>query len=262
MEKPNNNALAQSLVWAGIAYVVLLIVVIPRTEDYTGAYMAGRMLVPAAVAWGVTWAVAHNSSKKWRWWIYPLVVPAVAAVIALMLSAEDLSDRASGRAADGGARADSGPLLPELVAPSTQGGWTRIDDPAAREQVARAEQGAAQFGSDIDSVTAGYYSHKDPRALGFFIGINGNYAKGASVESTLRNAMAGARIDDYDTFDPGDAGGALGCGQGQAQGQQYLACMWIGNERTVVMRWDSASLDADVAAQLTTELRDLATAGQ
>ena len=37
--------------------------------------------------------------------------------------------------------------------------------------------------------------------------------------------------------------------------------MWIGNERTVFTRWADRSLEPDVAAQLTTELRDLAAAG-
>ncbi len=239
-DEPNQHAGMVSFVWAMVAYVVLLVVVIPRTEDHTGAYMAGRMMVPAGAAWGLTWLIAHNSNRHWRWWVYPLVVPAIVAAIALALSAKALIDRdGSGRFADrGAAPEDSGPVIHELTAPATQGKWTKVDNPAVRDEVDRIEQGIAQFGPDIDSAVAGYYTHESTRA-----------------------GLAGAYVDDYDTYNPGAAGGVLGCGNAAAKGSEWFACMWIGNERTVFMRWDDRSLEPDVAAQLTTEFRDLAATG-
>jgi len=110
-------------------------------------------------------------------------------------------------------------------------------------------------------VVLAYYAHSLPAARVVYIGINGTIDKGASLEDDIRNAMGGAQVDHYDTFDPDSAKGVLGCGNTTPQGQILVSCMWIGNQRAVALTFGGGALDHETAADLTTEFRDLAAGG-
>jgi hypothetical protein len=254
---PNRRAGGQAFVWAFCTYVVMLFVVLPREDAHSDTYLAGLLMAPAAIAWLLTWALAHNMDRDWRWWVYGLVVPPLVVALAVVSNLSELSNRAQGKAADGGTRADSGPVLHELGVPETQGAWTKVDSPEIQKAEGLLTGNLDQFGEDVESAVVGYYQHSTPAAGVMFVGINGTIEKGASLETTLRDAL-GADVDHYDTFNPGAAKGVLGCGNLRQQGRLVVGCLWIGNQRAVLTAWVTGDLDHEQAANLTAELRDLA----
>jgi hypothetical protein len=235
----------------------MLVVVLPREDAHSDAFLSGELLAPALIGWVVTWIVAHFWDGHWPWWVYALVVPAGVAALALLISIPSLADRAEGRTPDGGTRADAGPVLHELVAPASQGQWTKVDTPEVQQAEEQVRKNVGQYGEDVDSTVVGYYSHSAPEATVMYIGVNGTLEKGASLESTLRTALGGD-VDHLDTFNPGSAKGVLGCGNLTVKGKTLVGCMWIGNQRAVATVWLSGGLDHQHAADLTAEFRDLA----
>src|SRR4051794_36609351 len=98
-DRRNPNAGAQAFLWAFASWVVLLVVVGAADDKHTDAFVAGRVLVPAVAAGVLIWLIARNADRFWPWWVYPLAVPLVAAVIALptnlpSLAGGEPSDRA------------------------------------------------------------------------------------------------------------------------------------------------------------------------
>ena len=259
--EPNRRAGSQAFLWALATYVAVLVVVLPREDAHSDAYLSGELVVPAVLVWVLTWIVAHFWDGHWPWWVYAVLVPPCVLMLTLALNVPALLDRSEGRTPDGGTRADSGPLLPELVVPESQGAWTRLDTAQARQAQQQAEAAKDQFGADIDSVVLAYYAHTSPAAKVVYVGINGTIDKGASLEDDIRNAMGGAQVDHYDTFNPGSAKGVLGCGNTTRQGQVLVTCMWIGNQRAVSLTFGGGALDHQTAADLTTQFRDLAAGG-
>jgi hypothetical protein len=223
--------------------------------------MSGRLLPPPVIAWLVTWVVAHNIKTRWGWWVYPLVVPTATLALVLFSSAGELVDRAHGRAADGGTRVDAGPVIGELVVPESQGKWTKLDTPEVKQAEQALIDRMDELGEDIDSAVLGYYSRRSPKVQVVYEGINGTIDRSASLEAVLKDAMTGAGVDHYDTFDPGSAEGVLGCGNFTKSGQELVECMWIGHARAVFMTWVDGELDHQTAADLTVEFRGLASGG-
>jgi len=247
--------------WALGTYIVLLVVVLPREHAHTNAFVSGELLVPPVVVWLLTWVVAHNNKKQLGWWVYALVVPAAIVAFTVFTHAGELTNRAQGKAADGGTRVDQGPLLPELTVPESQGRWTRLDTPEVHEAEQYLAAHMDELGEDLDSAVLGYYSHDSPELKVIYQGINGTIDGNASLQSSLRNMMAGATVDQYDTFNPGSAKGVLGCGDLVKEGQTLIECVWVGNERAVMLTWIGSGLDHEAAAELTVEFRELAATG-
>jgi hypothetical protein len=261
VEEGNPGAGLHAGLWALGTYVAMLVVVLPREHAHTDAFMSGRLLAPAVIVWLVTWVVAHNIKTRWRWWVYPLIVPTATLALVLFSSADELIDRAKGRTADGGTRTDQGPVLAELVVPESEGKWTKVESPEVKQARQTLIGRMDELGEDIDSAVLGYYSLRSPNVQVVYEGINGTVDHSASFESVLEDAMTGAGVEDYDTFDPGSAEGVLGCGGLTRNGQSLVECMWIGNERAVVLTWIDGELDHKTAADLTVEFRGLASAG-
>jgi hypothetical protein len=253
--RPNRGAGYRAFAWAFAAYFVALVAVLPHEHVRRHDFVAGELLPAAVLGWLATWGVAHGSTRRWSWWVYPLVAVSLVAVVSAMVLV-----RAERHLVAGGTGHNSAPPLHELVAPEGQGNWIKLDTATAHQAEDLAARAKDQMGPGVDSVVAGLYDHHAPLVRVLFVGINGTLDEGASLESQLRDAMAGYGVNDYDTFEPGAAEGALGCGNAAKEGQRVLVCMWMGNQRTVMATWSDPELDAEQAAALTAELRDLAAA--
>ncbi len=250
--RPNEHAVGLAVLFGVISYIGLLVVLNPRIGG-TSAYGGGRLIVPAAVAAAVVGLVARGTTRPFGWWVYALAVPIAAAVLAVAMVGGDLresSDEAATR----------GEPVGVLSAPGTGDGWTVVDTVETRAEVERVTQGmATQFEGDIDSVVAEFYTHTSaPASTVFLVGLNGELDPDSSAGETLEDVLAGAYVDDPKDFDPGDVGGALGCGEAAAQGLEWVSCAWIGNERAVLLRWNDKSVGLDQAAELTRDLRERA----
>lgn len=249
VKRPNEHALAFALMFGGIAWVGLLVLLTPRI-DRDPSYVGGGLLVPTMGVAVVVGLLARRSSRRLGWWVNAAVVP-LAAVLALIPSADDLMAAADNEAS-------RGVEVGLLSAPAAGQGWTVVDTPDTRADVRRVvDSMATEVGIDAETV-AGYYLHESaPNTPVLFAGINGDLDKGASASESLTSILRGAFVKTPQSFEPGDTGGALGCGQGAAQGMTWVSCAWVGNHRAVLMRWNDESVTLEQAAELSRELRDL-----
>jgi hypothetical protein len=147
-----------------------------------------------------------------------------------------------------------------LAAPESQGDWKRLDNKELNQRMEKAETAIRQLSDDIESIVTAAYQHRSPRAVVTLVGINGDLDGSASLETLVRGMLNGAGVDDFDSFDPGAAQGLLRCGSPPGEAGQFVVCAWVGNQRQVMTQW-LGRLEAEEAARLTVELRDLAAAG-
>ncbi|GAA1476250.1 hypothetical protein GCM10009623_06960 [Nocardioides aestuarii] len=252
---------AWSLTAGAITYVALLVLLGPLLEG-GGAYLAGRLSVPAAVGVGVMVLVGRTSSRPLGWWVYALGVPASAFALAVAISSSELVEAARVSAGTDGSSSSS---LPELTLPTDGGGWTVLDSRRARTQARRITDAMeAEFaGRGVGPIVGSFYAHADAATTSvLFVGVNGDIDPGISPEQNLTNFLAGAKVEEPERFDPGDVGGVLGCGEGSGQGLEWVSCAWATDSRIVALRWDDRSVTVDAAAELTRDLRDRALAGR
>lgn len=261
VEEGNPHAGAHAAGWAAATFVVMLVVVLPREHAHTDAFMVGNLVLAPVVVAVVVWLVARKTSTRWGWWVFALVVPAATLALTVFTHAEDLVDYARGKTADGGTRADTGPVIHELSAPATQGDWTLVDDP---QMLTQLEKRKAVIGTlvadDPDHVIAAAYTHRRPQAGVVLIALNEALDPSASLEKQAETILRGGRVEKVQALDPGAAEGYLGCGFGSGDDGDFIECAWIGNQRVVATQWFGVAALED-AGRLTVELRDLAAAG-
>lgn len=244
--RPNEKAYVFALLFGVLAYVGLLVVLNPALSG-DSFYGAGRLLVPAGLAVVVVGLLARRSSRLLGWWVYAAVLP-VAAVLGVVFSAGDLK---ASMASEKSPRAEVAMLTP----PAAGHGWTVVDTPQTRADVLRVVGGMkSKTGQDA---VAGYYVHRSaPNTAVLFVGVNGNLGSGVSASQGMTEFLAGASVKNPQAFEPGDTGGALGCGRASTQASTWVSCAWVGNDRTVLVRWDDEAVALDRAAELARELRD------
>lgn len=280
---PNDDAWVKVPLYAAIGYVVLLAVVLPLTGGSRVA-VAGWLLLPVVLATGLLVLVATNVERRWDTRTYaalaPVTVLALTAVVGGVLQVSppseareatgeprSLAELTAGTPQDGSAQDDATPQVTApaeptvstatLVAPATGGGWTRVERP--EDQVADTQ--LAQWTSDLygiaDVVVGSYQLDSSPGVVFRYVGVNGPIADTSSPEAAGRAALVSATGSTVTTFPPA-ADGWLGCNTTSAQGLPRITCAWVGEERAVFLRWDSADISLSYAATVTRSFRDVA----
>lgn len=275
---PNDDAWVKVPLCAAIGYVVLLAVVLPMTGGSRVA-VAGWLLLPVVLATGLLVLVATSTERRWDTRTYaataPVTVLALTAVVGGVLQVSPPSDareataepRSVAELTAGTPRSETlaqvtAPPEPAvstatLVAPVTGGGWTRVERP--EDQVADAQ--LAQWTADLygvdDVVVGSYQLDASPGVVFRYVGVNGPIADTSSPEAAGRAALVSASGSTVTTFPPA-ADGWLGCNTTSAQGLPRISCAWVGEERAVFLRWDTADISLSYAAQVTRSFRDVA----
>ncbi|MEE3126106.1 MAG: hypothetical protein VX494_02745 [Actinomycetota bacterium] len=264
-KRPTHTLGEVALLNAALAFgtlVVLLLALGSRLEGNL-SFNAGELSAPCFGAAALMVLVAWASHRPVPWWVHIVSVPTLGAVLALALSLPELRQDESSPAAD-----SSSPLagsesdeveVPELRLPKNGGGWTTLDTAQVRDEVQRVVEGIEGSGVPTDSVVGAFYVHTSaPQTPVFFVGINGNDPETEDAEQAVINGLAGAQVTDVEFYPDSTLPGALGCGSGNAQGLQWVACSWVTPGRTVLIRWKDDSLSVDEAADLARDLRDRA----
>jgi hypothetical protein len=274
---PNDDAWVKVPLCAAVGYVVLLAVVLPMSDGSRVA-VAGWLLLPVVLATGLLVLVATSTRRRWDTRTYaaiaPVTVLALTAVVGGVLqvsppsearvsTAEPRSVAELAGSVEGPDEVEvSAPAVPQvstatLVAPATGGGWTRVERP--EDQVADAE--LAQWTSDLygvaDVVVGSYQLDTSPGIVFRYVGVNGPIADTSSPEAAGRAALVSATGSTVTTFPPA-SDGWLGCNTTSAQGVPRISCAWVGEERAVFLRWDSADISLAYAATVTRSFRDAA----
>lgn len=240
--------------WGGLAFVVLSPVAVlvehhHRDQHHT-SYVVLTVLVTCAAITATCGALAHRSTTRWSWWLYPpIVILPAATIVALTYLAPDRLDPAASASQR------------SLTAPDQAGSWrlqsNAATDARARElqaQVARADEGL---------VTVYGEYHRSGGDLLIYNGLN------AGSESALLDELATApssALQDYldqtgvqrlTTMDPGDLGGALVCGTIARLGPyvDLPVCGWADAAGIGRATYRVDGINLDVAAGLTRDFR-------
>ncbi|CAM3778345.1 hypothetical protein NOMA109596_10490 [Nocardioides marinus] len=264
-KRPAHTLGEVALLNAALAFgtlVVLLLALGPHLEGNL-SYNAGELSAPCFGAAALMVLVAWASHRPVPWWAHIVSVPTLGAVLALALSLPELRQDESSPAAGSPspiAGSDGDEVeVPELRLPKDGGGWTTLDTTQTRAEVQRVVEGIRGSDGATDSVVGAFYVHASaPQTPVFFVGINGNSAETEDAEQAVVNGLAGAQVTNVEFYPDSTVPGALGCGSGDAQGLQWVACTWVGPARTVLIRWNNDSLSVDEAADLARDIRDRA----
>ncbi|MEV6106249.1 hypothetical protein AB0M28_16235 [Streptomyces sp. NPDC051940] len=128
---------------------------------------------------------------------------------------------------DSASAADEGPARAQTV----------VAPPSVRDYALLTGDAAADLESRLKPPAYGkrwFYSHDGGNPAAVFQGSADDWDPEMAEERRrdspaqgLRNAFAGARSEDVESFDPGPLGGALACGHVDGGGQDAVMCGWV-----------------------------------
>jgi len=248
--RPNDQAWSSAAMAAIPAYIVLLIVIVPR---YPGMeyVKAGEVLVPTALGAVAVGAAASSSLRVWRWWYYLGAVTAAAGLIAGVLELKDAVESRGDTSQGPGST---------LSAPDTAGDWTLADNGGARTrgqaQLALVNQ---HFDGEL-SLVYGEYRNGIGRVV--FQGLNAipDSEWAAELQESpaagVRNYFADAGMTSPQFVESGSDEAIMACDE-LAQPRQIVAvaCVWADSTALGITGWITPELNVDRAAELTRQFR-------
>jgi hypothetical protein len=265
----NDDAWVKVPQWGLLGYALLLVTVLPRSEDLVAT--AAWLLMPTFIGIGAVVMVATHTGRRWGWRPYALTVPVsilvLAGGLALLRQADPAPDSGPPTAAPRSVSEVAGlevvtavnirdetpaPSTFRLTAPPSDEHWSRFQNHEIRDAVDQVAEAAAQtYG--VEDVAAGYYEHSSQPGTGvLYVGLNGHIDAG-SPEVAGRDELGG--LDEQIESFPVRGKAWLGCGERTAASRSWVSCAWVSHDRAIFLRWDDDSVSPDEAAALTRSFR-------